>query len=138
VRTSTPRTHHGVLLGATATLVAVRVGAGLVLVPLGAVSALRVGEPTPEVEGEARTETRAGPTRLRLEAGLLAVLADLSDEQPAVELTLRGDAEPVRGRLVAAGPDVVHVVAAGPGTRSMRWAVSAHALSEVLLPTVSG
>jgi hypothetical protein len=106
------RHHRGVVSGAGADFVCLRpTGAGLLLVPLHAVAAVRP-EPGIVVPGDRDPDELTGATDLR------GALAELVAERPPVTALTLGSPEPVTGELRSVGLDVV-VVAVGRATRDV-------------------
>ncbi len=122
VRTTSGRLHRGVVVTATVPLCRLRTDAATVLLVTGTIASVRE---------QATAPVRRGSRALPDGAGLMAALADLVEDQPDVALVVVGEPELLRGRLLAAGQDVVTVRVGGPAGTLVH--VAAHAISEVEL-----
>jgi hypothetical protein len=99
VHTASGRSHHGVICAVAGDFAAVRTSAGReVLVAIDAIAAVRTRP------GEERV---AGDRVLRVDLDLAQVLDHLAGERERVLLVPRRGGEPITGRLVASGQDVL-------------------------------
>jgi hypothetical protein len=114
VTTVAGRHHRGVVSGAGTDFVCLRpAGAGLVVLPLHAVVAVRPEAGT-VVAGDRRPDELVDATDLR------ATLADLAADRPAVTAVALGSGEPLTGELRSVGLDVV-VLAVGQERRDVAY-----------------
>ena len=112
ITTVTGRLHHGRLTLVADDCVVLRDDGGRdVYVALDGIAAV-VPDPG------ASTATASGERPPPSPASLLGLLADRSAERPTVQLVLRGVPDGLRGRLVAAGADVVTLLLDGEPTRT--------------------
>lgn len=127
VRTTSGRTHRGVVVAVGRDYCSLAVPGGTVHVALGALAVIRPEQVTPA--------PASGDRPPPLDLTLAEALARLVGERPRVVLVAAGG-EPLGGELVAVGAEVATVVVGGG--RSGACYVSLARLEEVFVPRTTG